>query len=79
MIFNDWFCNDGYPKGKILQQFLKRSVALTGLSTNLWSSDAYFLPPCTTFKYHVDVITDRIGWVKFKERDEINLLNFLII
>ena len=49
-------------KGRILNQFLKRSVALTGLSTNLWSSDFYFKPPCTTFRYHTDIITDRSGW-----------------
>ena len=54
---------DGHPQGRVLNQFLKRSVALTGLSTNLWSSDSYFLPPCTNFKYHVDVITERNGFV----------------
>ena len=45
---------------RILNQFLKRSVALTGISANLWSSDYYFMPPCTTFKYNIDIISEHV-------------------
>ena len=44
----------------ILNTFLSRSVALTGNSANLWSSDYYFMPPCTTFKYHIDELNQHI-------------------
>ena len=49
---------------KILNTFLRRSVALTGISSNLWRSDYYFMPPCTTFKYHIDIISETNGWVE---------------